>query len=173
MNKELRLDGIYPLSAISDEQLSEFDCGKLSLNTWFEQKSRSNEASGGSRTYVLLTLDGKVAGFYCISNYCLAHEGARAAIRRNMPDPIPAVLLGRLAISKKFQGLGLGRALLRHAIENALKVAEITGAALFITEPIDEDAYAFYQHSGFSPIGKDLPFLAIKLHQLQNMSHRS
>lgn len=108
MNKELRLDGIYPLSAISDEQLSEFDCGKLSLNTWFEQKSRSNEASGGSRTYVLLTLDGKVAGFYCISNYCLAHEGARAAIRRNMPDPIPAVLLGRLAISKKKSGAWIG-----------------------------------------------------------------
>lgn len=167
MSEKARFDGIYRLSAISDDQLSKFDCGKLALNSWFEQKARSNEVRGGSRTYVLLSADGEVAGFYCISNYCLVHEGTKAAIRRNMPNPIPAVLLGRLAVAKKYQGLGIGRALLRHALENFLKVAEITGAALFITEPIDEDASAFYLHCGFQEVGKDLPFFAIKLSQVK------
>ena len=104
MSNELELAGIYSLDKISDEQLIQFDCGKLSLNEWLKQKARSNEVSGGSRTYVLLTLTGKVAGFYCLSNFCLAHDGIRAMIRRNMPNPIPAILLGRLAISKDYQG---------------------------------------------------------------------
>ena len=164
MSETLRFAGIYPLSVVTDKQLSGFDCGKISLNSWLEQRARSNEVAGGSRTYVLLTLDGEVAGFYTLSNYCIDHEGMRAILRRNMPDPIPAVLLGRLAISQKYHHNGIGRALLRHAIENACKVAEITGAALFITEPIDSGAAAFYQHCGFSPVGKTLPFLAIKLH---------
>lgn len=167
MNEKTRLDGIYLLSAVSDEQLSKFDCGKLSINAWFEQRSRSNEASGGSRTYVLLSDKKEIVAFYCISNYCLAHEGTRAVIRRNMPDPIPAVLLGRLAVSKQFQGLGIGRALLRHALQNFLKVAEITGAVLFLTEPIDEDASAFYLHCGFQKVGQNLPFLAIKWKQIK------
>ena len=167
MSTEPQLDNIYPLSAVSDKQLSDFDCGKLSLNAWLEERARGNEAGGGSRTYVLLTRDRKIAGYYCISNYCLAHEGTRAVIRRNMPNPIPAVLLGRLAVSKDYQGLGIGRALLHHAIENALKVSKITGAALFITEPIDEEALAFYRHCGFSSMSSHLPFLGIKLHKLE------
>ena len=88
----------------------------------------------------------------------------RATLQRNMPDPIPTISLGRLAISQKYHRNGIGRALMRHAIENTCKVTEITGAALFITEPIDSGATAFYQHCGFSPVGKTLPFLAIKLH---------
>lgn len=165
MSNELELAGIYSLDKISDEQLIQFDCGKLSLNEWLKQKARSNEVSGGSHTYVLLTLTGKVAGFYCLSNFCLAHDGIRAMIRRNMPNPIPAILLGRLAISKDYQGRGIGRALLRHAIEKARRVSEITGAALLITEPLNENASSFYLHVGFAPVGKNLPFLAIKLHR--------
>lgn len=158
------LDGIYPLSAASDEQLRSFDCGKLSLNTWLEQRARNNEVSGGSRTFILLAKDGSVAGYYSLANHCLAHEGTRAVLRRNMPDPIPAILLGRLAVSKNFQGLGIGRALLRHAIENARRASEITAAALFLTEPIDEAASRFYLACGFARVGNSLPFLGIRLH---------
>ena len=159
------LDGIYPLSVVTNEQLRSFDCGKISLNAWLELRARSNEAIGGSRTYVLLAENGSAAGFYCLANYCLAHEGTRAVIRRNMPDPIPAILLGRLAVAQDYQGQGIGRALLRHALENARKAAEITAAALFLTEPIDEAAEAFYLKCGFSRMGSSLPFLGIRLHQ--------
>ena len=158
------LDGIYPLSAASDEQLRGFDCGKLSLNAWLEQKARHNEANGGSRTFILLARDGSIAGYYSLVNHCLAHEGTRAVLRRNMPDPIPAILLGRLAVSKNFQGLGIGRSLLRHAIEIARRVAEISAAALLLTEPIDEAAFRFYLACGFSRVGNSLPFLGIRLH---------
>lgn len=161
-----RFKGIVPLSQVNDEALNQFDCGKLALNLWLSQRARSNEASGGSRTYVLLSTEGRVAGFYCISNYSIAHTGIRAVIRRNMPNPIPAVLLGRLAVSRNFQGQGIGRALLRHAIENSIKVSKITGSVLLVTEAIDEEAENFYLHAGFSRIDNDLPYLAIKLHDV-------
>lgn len=158
------LDGIYPLSVASDEQLRGFDCGKLSLNIWLEQRARNNELSGGSRTFILVAKDGSVAGYYSLANHCLAHEGTRAVLRRDMPDPIPAILLGRLAVSKNCQGLGIGRSLLRHAIENTRRASEITAAAIFLTEPIDEVASRFYPACGFARVGNSLPFLGIRLH---------
>ena len=158
------LDGIYPLSVASDEQLRGFDCGKLSLYIWLEQRARNNELSGGSRTFILVAKDGSVAGYYSLANHCLAHEGTRAVLRRDMPDPIPAILLGRLAVSKNCQGLGIGRSLLHHAIENTRRASEITAAAIFLTEPIDEVASRFYPACGFARVGKSLPFLGIRLH---------
>lgn len=158
------LEGICPLSATGEEQLRGFDCGKLSLNAWLQEKARNNEANGGCRTFILLARDGSVAGYYSLANHCLAHEGARAVLRRNMPDPIPAVLLGRLAVSKNLQGLGIGRSLLRHAIENARRASEITAAALLLTEPIDEAACRFYLACGFARVGNSLPFLGMRLH---------
>ena len=170
MNKVSELSGIFSLSFLSDVQLASFDCGKLSLNAWLAQKARGNEISGGSRTYVLLTTEAEIAGFYTLSNYCIAHEGMGAVIKRNMPNPIPAVLLGRLAVSRQYQGKGIGRILLRHAIEKSCKVAEITGAVLLITEPIDAAAMCFYTRCGFESIGAQLPFLAVNLHKIKRNS---
>lgn len=158
------VQGIFPLSSISDEQLDNFDCGKLSLNIWLSSRARANEANGGSRTYVLLSSTGEIVGFYCLSNHCLSHRGIRAVLRRNMPDPIPAILLGRLAVSVKYQGKGIGTVLLRHSIETSQKVSQITGASLLVVHPLDDLATQFYLRAGFERMGKELPFLAIKLY---------
>ena len=80
MNKVSELSGIFSLSFLSDVQLASFDCGKLSLNAWLAQKARGNKISGGSRTYVLLTTEAEIAGFYTLSNYCI--EPSRSTIGR-------------------------------------------------------------------------------------------
>lgn len=157
------LDGIFPLSVISDEQLEKFDCGNLSLNDWLLYHARGNEANGGSRTFVLISVKGEIAGFYSLANDRLEHKGIRAVLKRNMPDHIPVILLGRLAVAKDYQGHGIGRALVRHAIETACKASVFSGAALLLTEPINESAASFYLHVGFEKVGKESPFLAIRI----------
>lgn len=158
----LALKGIFPLWQITNTQLEQFDCGKEVLNFWLKKKAKANDLNGGSRTFILLSRCDVVVGFYCLSNYSIEHNGVRAALRRNMPNPIPAVLLGRLAVSAKFQRQGIGRLLLRSAVENFQKVSLLTGAALLLTEPIDEAAKNFYLRFGFTSIGKNQPFLALR-----------
>ena len=123
----------------------------------------ANDVNGGSRTYLLISGDDRVAGFFCLSNYSLVHQAVKASVRRNMPNPIPATLLGRLAVSKDFQGQGVGGSLLRYAITLAVKAAEITNSAVLVTEPIDEAACGFYRHAGFEPIKAGTSMLMLRI----------
>lgn len=77
------------------------------------------------------------------------HRVAPGAVRRNMPDPIPVVLLGRLAVARSHQGRGIARALVRDAILRTLQAAEIAGIRALLVHALDEDATAFYRHLGF------------------------
>lgn len=158
-----RFKGIVRLDQVSTEQLKAFDCGKTVLNTWLVTRARANDVNGGSRTYLLITGDDRVAGFFCLSNYALVHEAVKASVRRNMPNPIPATLLGRLAVSSDMQGQGIGSSLLRYAVSLAVKGAEFTNSAVLVTEPIDEGAFNFYRMFGFEPIKTGASMLMLRL----------
>lgn len=158
-----RFKGIVRLDQVSTEQLKAFDCGKTVLNNWLVTRARANDVSGGSRTYLLLTSDDRVAGYFCLSNYALVHEEVKASVRRNMPNPIPATLLGRLAVSSDMQGQGIGSSLLRYAVSLAVKGAEFTNSAVLVTEPIDEGAFNFYRMFGFEPIKTGASMLMLRL----------
>jgi GNAT superfamily N-acetyltransferase len=74
-----------------------------------------------------------------------------ASLRRNMPNPLPVVMLGRLAVDRNYQGLGLGRALVAHAIRLSLQAQQLVGARALLVHAIDDQAAAFYRRMGFRP----------------------
>lgn len=105
--------------------------------------------SGASRTYVVC--DGaRVVGYCCLSSGALATADAPGALKRNMPDPIPMAILGRLAIDKNWQGKGLGAALLQDAVMRASQAAHIMGIRGLLVHAISDEAKAFYEHYGFT-----------------------
>ena len=137
----------------ADHALEDFDCGDTTLNWWLINKARHNHAEGGSRTWVVAD-ERRVAAFYASSTAVVLRVEATRRAARNQPDPLPAVLLGRLAVAVKHQGQGLGAALLKHFILKSLEVAEITGARVRLVHARDDTAASFYRHHGFesSPI---------------------
>ena len=137
-----------PESITADHVVAEFDSGRSVLDDWLVSRALRNEREGGSRTYVLSD-GGVVIGYYCLSAGSVMHRVAPGRIRRNMPDPIPVVLLGRLAVARTHQGRGIARALVRDAILRTLQVAEIAGIRALLVHALDEDTAAFYRHLGF------------------------
>ena len=130
-----------------------FDCGEPSLDDWLKRRATGNQTSGASRTYVVCVGDA-VVGYYCLAAGALGHAEAPGALRRNRPDPIPVMALGRLAIHKDYHQSGLGTALLRDALTRTLQAAEIAGVAALLVHAISEDAKRFYRSRGFveSPV---------------------
>ena len=140
------MNGPEPITA--DHVVAEFDSGRPVLDGWLVSRALRNEREGGSGTYVVSD-DGVVIGYYCLSAGSVTHRVAPGRIRRNMSDPIPVVLLGRLAVARSRQGRGIARALVRDAILRTLQVAEIAGIRALPVHALDEDAAVFYRHLGF------------------------
>lgn len=128
---------------------SRFDCGHDSLDDWLRRRARVNQVSGASRTYVACSGD-RVVGYYCLSSGALAVTEAPGPLRRNMPDPIPMAVLGRLAIDRKWQGQGLGAALLQDAVVRTAQAALIVGIRCILVHAISDEAKAFYEYHGFT-----------------------
>lgn len=142
-----------PVRLTVTHDLSRFDCGMPVLDHWLSRQALTNEASGASRTYVVC-VDNRVVGYYALAAGAVARGEAPKPIQRNMPDPIPVLVLGRLAVDRTYQGQGLGTALLRDAILRVLQAAEIVGVRAILVHAISEDAKQFYLSHGFmaSPI---------------------
>jgi GNAT superfamily N-acetyltransferase len=126
-----------------------FQSGTDSLDEWLRRRARANQVSGASRTYVVCSVD-QVIGYYCLSSGALAASAAPGAIRRNMPDPIPMAILGRLAIDQRWQGKGLGSALLQDAVLRTAQAAHILGIRGILVHAISDEARAFYERYGFT-----------------------
>jgi GNAT superfamily N-acetyltransferase len=151
--RKKRVQGsLRPPEPIADaHDLVGFDSGEASLDDWLRRRALRNEASGGSRTYVVCADPGnRVVGYYCLAAGAVAHVDAPGRVRRNMPDPIPVIVLGRLAVDRSFQGRGLGRSMLRDAILRTLQVAGIAGIRAILVHAISVEARQFYERSGFS-----------------------
>ena len=139
-----------PRALSPDDQIADFDCGETSLNIWFTGRAVRNETSGASRTFVSVEREsGLVAGFYSVSTSSLALVAAPGKMRRNMPSPIPVVLIGRLAVDERFKGTGLGASLLQDALLRCVEAARSVGIRAIIVDPLNDSAAAFYRRFGF------------------------
>ena len=156
----MALTGPEPLAA--DHVLDGFDSGQPTLDTWLISRALRNEREGGSRTYVVCD-HGVVVAYYCLSTGSVARKDSPGRVRRNMPDPIPVMLVGRLAVDRTHQGQGIARALMRDAILRTMKAAEIVGVRALLVHALDEAAAKFYRHLGFLPSPLDPLMLALPL----------
>lgn len=137
-----------PRLLTGDDLLDAFDCGIPALNDWLKRRALANHVGGASRSYVVST--GKVVvGYYCILAGGIIAANAPNSIRRNMPDPIPIILLGRLAVDLSVKGRGIGAGLLLHAIEQTQEAAKIAGVRAMMVHAKDTAGAAFYHHFGF------------------------
>ena len=142
----MKLSAPVPLEA--SHRCEEFSCGEPSLDEWVNKRALKNQAAGASRCFVVCEGD-RVVGFYSLSAGAIAHEAAPKAMRRNMPDPLPVLLLGRLAIDSRYHNQGLGQALLRDAMLRAVQVVGDTGVFAILVHALSEPAKRFYLSRGF------------------------
>ncbi len=139
-----------PVHLGADHIVEDFDCGNDVLNEWLRTKALRNQREGGSRTWVVL--DGRRGvAFYASSTAVLMRTHATKRAARNQRDPLPAVLLGRLAVDAKYQGRGLAAALFKHFVLKSLEVAERTGVRLLLVHAKNDTARRFYTRYGFEP----------------------
>jgi len=143
----LQLSAPVPLAGI--HLLDEFSCGESSLDDWLKKRAMSNQASGASRTFVVVDQDQRVCGYYALAAGAVAHQSATASERRNMPDPVPVMVLARLAVDTRAQGVKLGASLLRDAVNRAVAVSYNAGVRALLVHALHARAKLFYEHYGF------------------------
>ena len=125
-----------------------FACGQAVLDEWLKRRALKNEVSGASRTFVVRQ-DNHVIGYYALATGSVGHRDAPGKIRRNMPDPIPVMVLGRLAVDQAWKQTGLGRGLLKDAVLRTLTVSQQAGVKALLVHALSEEAKRFYTRNGF------------------------
>jgi GNAT superfamily N-acetyltransferase len=157
-----------PTPLISTHLVTDFDCGVESLNEWLDKRAWKNQVLGVSRTFVIT--NGKsekcglgvspsgapfqeiVVGYYCLSSAAIDRIELPKAKQRNMPDPIPAILIGRLAVDLRYQGKKIGLSLLQDAICRIITASQSVGVAYILVHALDDAAKRFYEMNGFEAI---------------------
>jgi len=127
-----------------------FDSGEAVLDQWLRRRALPNELAGASRTY-LVRAGRKVVGYYSLAVGAVAHADSPGRLKRNMPDPVPMMVLGRLAVDKSFQGKGIGGDLLRDAVLRTAQAGEYAGIRGILVHAISENSKKFYECFGFVP----------------------
>jgi GNAT superfamily N-acetyltransferase len=143
----LHLGAPQPLAAT--HVLDDFACGEASLDEWLKRRALANQVIGASRTFVVTDRDGRVYGYYAMAAGAVSHQAATGRVRRNMPDPVPVLVLARLAVDLHAQGCKLGAALLKDAVLRAVTVSENAGVRALLVHALHERAKQFYEHYGF------------------------
>lgn len=139
-----------PVLLGAEHDCTGFDCGELVLNEWLKRRALANQQTGASRTFVVTGAERRVVGYYALATGAVAHFEAIGAIRRNMPDPVPVMVLARLAVDQQSQGRKLGASLLKDAVLRCLGVAENAGVRALLVHAINDAAKDFYRHYGFA-----------------------
>lgn len=137
-----------------DDDASTFDSGEPSLDDYLRNRALRNHEQGASRCFVTCRAD-RVVGYYALASASIEHREVAGKIRRNMPDPVPVILLSRLAVDRTEQGSGLGKNLLRDAIARSVAAAEIVGVRALLVHALHDEARAFYRHFDFEPSPTD------------------
>lgn len=157
-----------PVPLAEAHQLDAFVSGVASLDDWLRRRARANQVSGASRTFVVAE-DHRVVGYYALASGAIAVAGSVGRFRRNMPDPIPVAVLGRLAIDRAWQGRGLGRALFRDCALRVAQAADTIGIRGIVVHAISEEARAFYLALGFDPSPMEPMTLMVTLGDIREL----
>ena len=157
----LEISAPQPLTSV--HLLDKFNCGEPVLDEWLKRRAMSNQLSGASRTFVVLDQDSLVCGYYAMAAGAVAHQMATSSVRRNMPDPVPVMVLARLAVDLRAQGIKLGASLLQDAVNRAVMVAENAGVRALLVHALNDKAKEFYEHYGFQSSSLNAMTLMLRL----------
>jgi GNAT superfamily N-acetyltransferase len=157
-----------PEPLVDIHELNDFFSGVPSLDDWLKRRARLNQVSGASRTYVIAE-GPKVVAYYALASGAIATADSIGRFRRNMPEPIPIVVLGRLAVDRSQQGRGIGRALFRDCALRVVQAADTIGIRGIVVHAISDQAKAFYQALGFDPSPAEPMTLMVTLADIQQL----
>ncbi|MBV5305336.1 MAG: GNAT family N-acetyltransferase [Desulfobulbaceae bacterium] len=143
-----------------------FTSGVESLDSWLKRRALKNQATGASRIFVVCEGQ-RVIAYYALASSAVAVAETTGRFPRNMPDPIPVVILGRLAVDQDFQGKGLGRAMVRDAGHRVVQAADMIGIRGLIVHALSAEARTFYEAVGFASSPLDPMTLMITLSDLK------
>jgi GNAT superfamily N-acetyltransferase len=138
-----------PEHLTSAHDADDFASGVEELDVWLKRRALPNERSHASRTFVV-TSGGRVIGYYALATGAVARAVATSRVRRNMPDPVPVMVLARLAVDQRHQHAGLGTALLRDALLRTVTASQVAGIRAVLLHAVSDDAKRFYRHHGFA-----------------------
>lgn len=148
----MELSFTEPRRLEAGEGIIGFHCGVEVVDRWAETHSAKVRSQGTAVVYATFN-DGAVAGFYTLSAYSVKRAGiAGGWLKRNVPESVPAILLGMLAVDERFQHHGLGAQLLRDAVLRSASAAAIIGARALIVDPATDAARSFYERYGFEGV---------------------
>ncbi|TAM06648.1 MAG: N-acetyltransferase [Paraburkholderia sp.] len=137
-----------PEPLASHHELDLFRSGVESLDQWLKRRALKNQGTGASRTFVAAEGQ-RVLAYYALASSAVTVDAAPGRFRRNMPDPIPVVVLGRLAVDQSLHGRGIGRALVRDACLRVIQAADTIGIRGMLVHALSEEAQTFYERMGF------------------------
>ena len=155
-----------PAPLCSDHDTTRFNCGNDTLNDWLIKRVLKNQDSGASRTFVINS-NKRVIGYYALASGSVERLAAPGSIARNMPEPVPVIVLGRLAVDVDYQGHRLGAALLKDAMLRTLAVSHEVGIRAMLVHAISDEAKQFYRRYGFQESPIDAMTLMLSIQQLK------
>ncbi len=145
-----------PRPLAQTDNRDDFDCGHDSLNHWFKRHAWGNERQNASRTYVIFDEEAdKVAGYVNLATGQIERAYLQKSKQRNMPDPVPVLILGQLAIDVDYQGQGIGADLLKFALQLTVATSQSVGIVGVLTHPLYSEVRAFYDRQGFLDVPGD------------------
>ena len=150
-----------PERLTAEHDTSRFNSEEPVLDDWLKKHAFASEGRT-ARTYVVCNGQ-RVVGFYALANGAVQRAVAISKMRRNAPDPVPVMVMGRLAVDKDWEGRGIGKGMLRDAILRTMQAAEVAGISAVLVHAISEKAKGFYTSQGFSPSGVEPMTLMITL----------
>lgn len=159
----MRLDLSAPQPLSLDHRCAEFSCGEPVLDEWLRRRAMANQFRGVSRTFVVADKEGCVYAYYSLAAGAVSQRLATGNVRRNMPEPVPVMVLARLAVDRRAQGMKLGGALLQDAVKRAVNVSQNAGVRALLVHALHERAKLFYQHYGFQASPADPLVLMLRL----------
>ena len=155
----------HPVLLTQDHHVNSFSCGETVLDDWLKRRALANNISGASRTFVVADDDYQVMGYYALAAGAVTHQESTRSIRQNMPDPVPVMVLARLAVDVRAQGMKLGAALLRDAVERCLLVSENAGVRALLVHALHDQARQFYEYYGFKAAPSHPMTLMLRINQ--------
>lgn len=157
-----------PALLSTEHDVSQFCSGNETLDNWLIKRALKNQDNGASKTFVITNDDSKVIGYYALATGSIEQAMTSGNFSRQMPDPIPVIILARLAIDQKYQGNKLGAALLKDTIQRTLVVADNVGVRGLLVHAISDDAKKFYLKYGFIESPMETMTLMISIKNLRH-----